>query len=1046
MSLNVNVGHTIQKLIHNTPVAISANDTTTSVVTSGGNVYQSGLISARIQYAFKEIQANENIVGHVIDTQSTENVIYLLNDAGVVFAYDYNTGACSPVIREVYSPSVCRGDPAIRIRSGSNHLVILTKKHKVWGVGDNSEYQLVPQGQCRYDIATELIVTDTNIHDNFNCCSFVGTLDELEKPCIPKKDTCNKTSCIKNKLKNVKLGDLIISPITVDSECCPKGIGELHVPVCGDIEYVGFLCVGNQCDVDGTVTYTVNNVHIPAGCCTAIFTNTTTHESCKVKFTSDHKICFNDEPCTFVTQIGAKDECRSSSSSESSSESESESEEDCCGGRKRRRHSGSRSDDDCCEKKSRGKSRIQREIRHRIKKHIKCNDNFKLCINPSCLSSVSVGQDACGIVLSAPLAPAVKSDKTPAPRSCEAECDSITHLIPLGGVSWDLEAQPTARFRLSHRIKLDCCVPCDPPSCDKDKLPQPCWMSVYAGFNTTVLVDSCNRMYVLGSIHNVRNNAKLLKRTCLEELLARTDASISLPADQLNCGVGAKNTNCVCNKNECRKPFQTDFDKFHVSLRFPQNESDCEDCCKTNSLCDFLKAFKQCNEAPHCDNTCQPCDPNIYLDVFDCGKDKPIIDTITILNKKSVCKAISQGHFDSARVCLTPDTVVEFDLNQYCVDNAEYCLSKVLILHTGAREVRKDKDLADITIYVDLDNPGSIMFSCFQKTTCVEFVVDASSRNEQFILNYGGVMDPVELANLKLLLVNNCAFPSPQYKNPICNKLFNTYVKGGDCIKFFKKREHCGTKLAVTADVPTVFRLNRRVLDIGVGADNLSVLVGGLACPNEIFAIGQNCYGELGLESHESTVCWRQVNRCLFDCQVNAIFTGPSVTLYVTQSGRVFGSGLWKCLVNSTIPVCIPAICHGWKTKKIAISKNQMVILTQDSCLFGVGDNSLGELGLCHIDCVPCPVPLPFLDDLNHYGTQNLLACGRTLKPKCCVPLYKDCTPCKITKTCCNDSGDEHGGCPGCPKGKCGCKKGGHRDERVHVANRRLVAYRGGRW
>ena len=37
---------------------------TTSVVTNGGNVYQSGLIGGKIQYSFSEILANENIVGH----------------------------------------------------------------------------------------------------------------------------------------------------------------------------------------------------------------------------------------------------------------------------------------------------------------------------------------------------------------------------------------------------------------------------------------------------------------------------------------------------------------------------------------------------------------------------------------------------------------------------------------------------------------------------------------------------------------------------------------------------------------------------------------------------------------------------------------------------------------------------------------------------------------------------------------------------------------------------------------------------------------------
>ncbi len=71
-----NVGHTIQKMINNTPVAVTANETTTSVVTNGGNVYQTGLIGGKVQYSFQEVLANENIVGRVIDAKSTDNKVY----------------------------------------------------------------------------------------------------------------------------------------------------------------------------------------------------------------------------------------------------------------------------------------------------------------------------------------------------------------------------------------------------------------------------------------------------------------------------------------------------------------------------------------------------------------------------------------------------------------------------------------------------------------------------------------------------------------------------------------------------------------------------------------------------------------------------------------------------------------------------------------------------------------------------------------------------------------------------------------------------------
>jgi len=134
----------------------------------------------------------------------------------------------------------------------------------------------------------------------------------------------------------------------------------------------------------------------------------------------------------------------------------------------------------------------------------------------------------------------------------------------------------------------------------------------------------------------------------------------------------------------------------------------------------------------------------------------------------------------------------------------------------------------------------------------------------------------------------------------------------------------------------------------------------------------KNCYGELGISSNETVISWRQVNRCLFDCQVHAVFAGSRVTLYITQSGRIYGTGQWKCLVNSTIPLCIPSINPAWRIKEIAISKNQIILVSSDGCIFGVGDNSLGELGLCHTECVIKPVPLTFFHKLNRIACDRL--------------------------------------------------------------------------
>ena len=1086
--MSLNVGHTIQKLLHNTPIAISTNQTTTSVVTAGGNLYQAGLISNKIQYTFEQVFTNTDIVGHVVDVQSTNCASYLLNDQGVVFVYDYNAGNCTGVIREVYSPVSCGGDPAIKIRAGANHLVILTKKHKVWGVGCNNQYQLVPQGQCSYDIAVELIITDTNIHDNCNCCSFVGTLSELEKPIIPK-EKCENISCIKKRLECVKLGCLVINNVSLEDERCPIKLddlsprdaqhktGKLFIPVHGNIEYVGFLCIGNKCDVDGTITYTVCDAHIRKGCIKACFIRNGRRRD--VSLTITEELPLENGSFTCATQIGVDacptkcdDDCCDCCEGESS-----ESGEECCGllkGCRRRsndrrchesssssrscsrscsrsrsrspgckkfscpRSDSSRSDSDRSDRRSDRRGRCDKP-RHPFDCHddkkssLNCGDSVKLRIDGDRLKQPCVRWSECGLAISIKRKNGkCHDDDSRSSRSSSSsdsdsrsddECKKREHkdpceykrktvIVPIGGRKFHLKGNACPHFKLCRKINIDCCTPCNKR--EEPTLPQPCWTNIFAGFDTTALVDSCNRIYVLGSIHQVRNNGTLLQRSCLEDLLCNTNASISLPASELNCGVTPNNANCACVAPSCKKPFKTDFNKFGVNLQFPQScGPECEDGCrchnKPKTVCDFLKALKKCNDAPTCDNTCQPCDSNIYLNVFVCEKDRPLIGTITVLNKKSVCKAVSQCKLDTVNVCINPETVIDFDLNMYCVDGEDFPLTKVLVLHTGARNHKRDHCI-DVTVYIDLENPGSIRFTPPCKPIIVEFVADASTKQQQFILNYGGIMDPVELTNLKSLLIRSCTFPCPQFKNPFCTKLFNTYLQGGDTVNFlFRRRD--GIKLAVTADTATVFRLNRRILDIGVGDNNLSVLIGGLACPNQIMAIGQNCFGQLGLDSHESTVCFREVNRCLFDCQVQRIFSGETVTLYLTQSGRVFGSGLWKCLVNSTVPVCIPSIQQSWHIKDISISSTHIVFLGREGLLFGLGDNSLGQLGLCNIICVICPQALDFLAACDYKVMKNLL--NNRVEEKQCPPLYKGCLPCKVDcgnccwkdskTTCCDD-------------------------------------------
>lgn len=931
-----NVGRTIQRMINNAPIAITNNDTTTSVVTNGGNVYQTGLIDGKISNSFREIFSNDNI-GKVLDAESTEDRIYLLNAAGSVFEYNYADG-CSGIVREVFSPAACGGDKAVHIASGRAHVLILTENNKVWGAGNNQQYQLVPQGQCKYDTAVEVLVTDTNLHDN-NCCNaFTGNYNELTCPVLPVCQTkCNDVSCVKDTKCDILLGYLNVPGVTVT----PPGIsGFLSVPVFGDISYVGFLCVDQNGCVSGTLTYTITRLYVKCGCFVSKFT-TPDLNCCTVRefntSSTTEILIFEANPC----QVARTDLCAGPGSTPIS-----------------------------------GTAQIQGKCGSCVIVNITLPTGLPL-------PTVDFDLDCRTILLEL--------------NGCRT---SLTGLCNASFTGFTFEADVS--MELDFDVPLDCCQPYRPPK-PATLLPQPCWSNVYAGSDISVLVDNCNRIYVFGSLFNIRSNRDLLKGSCLEELLSGTNASISFPADQINCGGNRSVRNDKCKCSKCKdKVFKTDLTKFGIHLNFPNDECD----KKSMNVCDFLNSLKRCNEAQSCDTTCEPCDAYIYLNVSgECGcpcgaPASAPIGSVTLFNKRSICKLVSQGCPDLVTLTANLNTIVEFDLNKYCIDTSDVTLDKIVKLDFCV-------DGPNVNIYLDIDMPGGIKFISNGKTCNVEFTVSASTQTHQFLLNYGSILDPVELTNLKYALSLDCYYPCPSFKNPFDTKITNTYLKGGDHVKFVVSNPK-NIRQAVTADIPTVFRLNRRIIEVAVGHNNLTVLVGGLACPNELFALGNNCHGELGLGNNETVVCWKQLNRCQFDCQVSNVFAGKHVTFYATQSHHIYAAGQWKSFVNCNYPELIKSVCQSWKIKQISISKNDIILLGSDSCIFGLGDNSVGELGLCNTDCVRKPTPLVFFYKLNNVAARQLrdnldnpLDCRRKFGNPCgpdfdCGFNVPNCGSCKI--------------------------------------------------
>ena len=916
-----NVSHTIRTLLRNTPVAVSVNDSTTSVITDGGNLYQSGLIGCHVNNTFEERFSSENIVGKIVDVESVEDKVYLLNSTGSVFSYGNGKNGCESVTREIYSPAACGGDKAAHISSGKSHVLILTENNKVWGAGNNEEYQLVPQGQCKYETAVELFITDTNLHDNDSCNSFTGLYNEMRCPVIPKyENQCNNISCIKNTKCDILLGYINISSVVVSPPC---EVGLFSVPVYGDITYVGFLCVDESDCVSGTLTWTITKLYIKCGCFVSKFT---TIDSCGC-----HVREFNTSSTTEVSIYDAN--CVYSPNTDT-----------CCTGNRNPLV---------------GTSQI-------IGKCGECV-NVNIDLSTELLLPAVTGNSNCKTIL---------LSLNGCTTSLTALCD--TELSSIGSDS-------LSHLELDMDVQLDCCKQDHKPP--NNILPQPCWSAIYAGYNISVLKDSCNRLYVLGSLHEIRSNKGLLQGSCLTELLNHTQASVSFPADQLNCtgNRSSKNDKCYCDK--CGdKVFETDLTKFGVHLNFPAGNDRCDS--ESMNVCEFLDKLKKCNEATNCEPTCEPCDGYIHLNISgskDCdGKPVPNIGSFTIFNKKSICKLVSQGRPDIKCVATDLSTLIEFDLKKFCIDTTDVPLDKIIKLefcNSGP----------NVNIYINTDIPGGIKFVDGDHESNVDFPINASSKSHQFLLNFGSILDPVELTNLKYALSLDCYYPCSQFKNPFDTKITNTYLRGGDHVRFVTGNPK-NIRQAVTPDIPTVFRLNRRIIDVAVGLNNMTILAGGLSCPNEIFAIGNNCRGELGLGNNETITCFKKVNKCQFDCQVSNIFAGDHVTFYATQSHHIYATGYWKDFVNSNTPILVKSICQSWKIKQIAISNTHIVLLGSDGYIFGMGDNKLGELGLRHNEYVCKPRPLVFFNKLNTQLANKLnFPLDRSCNNPCSNPCINPC-------------------------------------------------------
>jgi len=805
------------------------------------------------------------------------------------------------------------------MKAGNAHLVFLTKGLKVFGYGDNSKYQLVPQGECYYNYPVQLL-----IYDKINV-----------DPC----DKCN--------LENyVAQGSLMIPTSPVVPPVCSQSSNQFNCSFGGLVS--GTMTISVAGTYDDTASHTVTSQNVTLNVTVPVFGS---GSNCGGSFTGT--ILFAGPASVTLATVPTVLNYYSGSTLE-------------------------------------GTFSV-------------------VAVDPSILSSsiassvvgssitVSTGGNSCNISVPVCVPVTLATAGSISPPGLQ-----LFQLAPSEGSSRFFLLSP---IDVTSTLCTNINVTCPLTQCtSEDVLPirQPCWINIYAGWNNTVLVDNTGRLYVLGDLSTVRDNEELLEKSCLEKLLNETAATIKFPACELNCTTQPVNKSCAC-QSPCGHPpkTKTDLSKFEVELALVPDvikkyiPASCGEPCsdvfsvsnKTN-VCDFLKKLKACNDAPQCDNTCVSCDNNIYIkygkhciegDVVQHISQYPLV----VLNHKSVSNtlaylnnpAITSSNVDDLFKLLQGGTQVpfvtevfnfdytssriEFTNTTYNIDGQSEAIDQILLLNPGSSSLitGNTKPLGYFPLYLDIENDqrGIQMRTddCTDRKYNINFIVQPYGSSyvsgsyypyANFVLNYGDVLGSVELNNLRAALGNFSYQNSPQYKNPITNKVYLTYVQGADNIVL----DRCTAnppKHMITHDVPTVFNLNRKVLDVAVSDKSLVVLTGSVRCPNEVFVWGENCHGELGLGTYRNTLCFKKVNRCLMDCQVVKLAAGRYITVFLTASGAAYASGQLWSIFSSNTPKPFNCVNPCWKVRRVSISRNHVVLLTSENQVYTFGRNQYGQLG-----------------------------------------------------------------------------------------------------
>lgn len=272
LDLSKQINEIIKKIVAENA---SAGKKVSSVVTKDGKVQVAGQINGKIQDKFKPLEINDAVKSVV-----TDDKIYILTDGGYVYSFDTSRDIhCD--LKEVYVP--ISGDKAISIQGGKNHVLILTKKSKVYGAGSNSQFQLVPKGRPYYERAVEMLVASYVAHDNEYCDKFRGELKYKEcdsSDSSDNEDDCDCDDCCGNNkcgpkffastltdsTSSITINNVgLINPVSC-SGAVEIPVGSITLPVDITFKYYGTCCCPDQYgNLNGNITFQIVSAVIPAG-------------------------------------------------------------------------------------------------------------------------------------------------------------------------------------------------------------------------------------------------------------------------------------------------------------------------------------------------------------------------------------------------------------------------------------------------------------------------------------------------------------------------------------------------------------------------------------------------------------------------------------------------------------------------------------------------------------------------------------------------------------------------------------------------------------